>query len=47
VSADVAARFAATLVSATEGAVVLSRAERSMEPFELVAAQLAEDALRL
>ena len=47
VSADAAAGFAATLVSATEGAVVLSRAERSMEPFELVAAQLAEDALRL
>src|SRR5436190_18974231 len=34
-----AARFAATLVAATEGAVVVSRAEQSMEPFELVADQ--------
>jgi AcrR family transcriptional regulator len=39
-----AAGFAATLVAATEGAVVLSRAEQSMEPFELVAAQLIEQA---
>lgn len=37
---DVAARLATTVVAATEGAVVVSRAERSMEPFELVAAQL-------
>jgi TetR/AcrR family transcriptional repressor of lmrAB and yxaGH operons len=35
-----AARFAATLVAASEGAVVLSRAEQSMEPFDLVADQL-------
>jgi TetR/AcrR family transcriptional repressor of lmrAB and yxaGH operons len=35
------ARFAAILIAATEGAVVLSRAEQSMEPFELVAEQLA------
>jgi hypothetical protein len=35
-----AARFAAILIAATEGAVVLSRAELSMEPFELVAEQL-------
>lgn len=35
-----AARFAATLVAASEGAVVMSRAEQSMEPFELVAEQL-------
>lgn len=34
------ARFAATLVAASEGAVVLSRAEQSMEPFELVAEEL-------
>ena len=37
-----AAAFAATLVAASEGAVVLSRAEQSMEPFELVAAYLVE-----
>jgi TetR/AcrR family transcriptional repressor of lmrAB and yxaGH operons len=36
-----AARFAAILIAATEGAVVLSRAEQSMEPFELVAEQLS------
>lgn len=36
-----AARFAAILIAGTEGAVVLSRAEQSMEPFELVADQLA------
>jgi TetR/AcrR family transcriptional repressor of lmrAB and yxaGH operons len=35
-----AERFAATLIAAMEGAVVLSRAEQSMEPFELVAEQL-------
>ena len=35
-----AERFAATLVAASEGAVVVSRAERSLEPFELVATQL-------
>ena len=35
-----AARFAAILIASTEGAVVLSRAEQSMEPFELVAEQL-------
>jgi AcrR family transcriptional regulator len=35
-----AARFAATLVAASEGGVVMSRAEQSMEPFELVAEEL-------
>lgn len=35
-----AQRFAALLVASTEGAVVLARAERSMEPFELVAESL-------
>jgi TetR/AcrR family transcriptional regulator, lmrAB and yxaGH operons repressor len=34
------ARFAAILIAGAEGAVVLSRAEQSMEPFELVAEQL-------
>jgi len=42
-----AARFAATLIAASEGAVVLSRAEQSMEPFDLVAAQLMEQARTL
>jgi len=37
-----AQRLAATLVAASEGAVVVSRAEKSLEPFELVAAQLLE-----
>jgi TetR/AcrR family transcriptional repressor of lmrAB and yxaGH operons len=39
-SGETAARLAATLVAASEGAVVISRAERSLEPFELVAAEL-------
>jgi AcrR family transcriptional regulator len=34
------ARFAAALIASSEGAVVLSRAEQSMEPFDLVADQL-------
>jgi AcrR family transcriptional regulator len=38
--AEAAARLATTVVAATEGAVVVSRAERTIEPFELVAAQL-------
>jgi len=33
-------RFAATLVASSEGAVVLARAEQSLEPFDLVAEQL-------
>jgi AcrR family transcriptional regulator len=37
---DAAARLATTVVAASEGAVVVSRAERNLEPFELVAAQL-------
>jgi AcrR family transcriptional regulator len=39
-----ASMFAATLIAASEGAVILSRAEQSIEPFELVAAQLLEQA---
>jgi TetR/AcrR family transcriptional repressor of lmrAB and yxaGH operons len=35
-----AGAFAATLIAATEGAVVLSRAERSLEPFDAVAGYL-------
>jgi AcrR family transcriptional regulator len=41
-SAKEAAQFATTLVAASEGAVVLSRAEQSLEPFDLVAEQLLE-----
>ncbi len=37
-----ATQFATILVAASEGAVVLSRAEQSLEPFDLVAAQLQE-----
>jgi TetR/AcrR family transcriptional repressor of lmrAB and yxaGH operons len=37
-----ATRFAATLVAASEGAVVLSRAEQSLEPFDLVSEQLLQ-----
>jgi TetR/AcrR family transcriptional repressor of lmrAB and yxaGH operons len=42
-----AARFAAILIAGAEGAVVLSRAEQSMEPFELVAEQLASQVVEL
>jgi len=35
-----AARLAVTVVAASEGAVVISRAERSLEPFELVVEEL-------
>jgi len=42
-----AARFASTLIAASEGAVALARAERSLEPFEHVAAQLLEQTDRL
>lgn len=46
-SAKEAVQFATTLVAASEGAVVLSRAEQSLEPFELVAAQLLDQVRRL
>ena len=39
-AAPAADQFAATLIAAMEGAVVLSRAEQTMDPFELVAEQL-------
>jgi TetR/AcrR family transcriptional regulator, lmrAB and yxaGH operons repressor len=42
-----AARFAATLVASSEGAVVLARAEQSIEPFDLVAEQLMEQVREL
>jgi len=37
---EAAMRLASTVVAASEGAVAISRAERSLEPFELVAAEL-------
>src|SRR5437773_8809465 len=37
-----AQRFAGSLVASSEGAVVLARAEQSLEPFELVAEQLLD-----
>jgi TetR/AcrR family transcriptional repressor of lmrAB and yxaGH operons len=42
-----ARRFATLLVASAEGAVVLSRADRNIEPFEAVAQQLVEEARRL
>jgi AcrR family transcriptional regulator len=42
-----AAAFAATLVAASEGAVVISRAEQSLDAFDLVAGQLHTQAERL
>jgi TetR/AcrR family transcriptional regulator, lmrAB and yxaGH operons repressor len=42
-----ATRFAAMLVAATEGAVVISRSERSMEAFDLVSEQLVDQVRRL
>jgi TetR/AcrR family transcriptional repressor of lmrAB and yxaGH operons len=42
-----AARMAATLIASTEGAVALSRAEQSLEPFDLVAEQLLDNIRRL
>jgi TetR/AcrR family transcriptional repressor of lmrAB and yxaGH operons len=46
-STQEATRFAATLVAASEGAVVLSRAEQSLEPFNLVAEQLLEQVRKM
>jgi TetR/AcrR family transcriptional repressor of lmrAB and yxaGH operons len=47
VPAPAAARFATTLIASAEGAVVLSRAERSLEPLDLVAAELVAQARKL
>ena len=44
VAEDAAAAFAATLIAASEGAVVLSRAEQSADAFELVAGSLVAQA---
>jgi TetR/AcrR family transcriptional regulator, lmrAB and yxaGH operons repressor len=48
-TADAARRFAMMTIASAEGAVVLSRADQSMEPFEVVARQLMEQvsAMRL
>lgn len=40
-------RFAMMLIASVEGAVVLSRAEQSMEPFEAVALHLLEEVRRI
>lgn len=40
--AAAARRFAIMLIASVEGAVVLSRAEQSIEPFEMVARQLTD-----
>jgi TetR/AcrR family transcriptional regulator, lmrAB and yxaGH operons repressor len=42
-----AAQFATTLIASVEGAVVLSRAEQSLEPFDTVARQLLEQVRRM
>lgn len=42
-----ASRFAAILVASSEGAVVISRAEQDMEPFELVHDQLLDQLHRM
>jgi AcrR family transcriptional regulator len=42
-----ATAFAATLIAAAEGALVIARAERSMEPFDAVAVHLLDQARRM
>jgi TetR/AcrR family transcriptional repressor of lmrAB and yxaGH operons len=46
-TAESARRFAMVLIASAEGAVVLSRADQSLEPFETVAQQLVEEVRRL
>jgi AcrR family transcriptional regulator len=46
-AAPEALRFATVLIAAAEGAVVLSRAEQSMDPFSLVAEQLTDQVAAL
>lgn len=46
-AADDARRFAMVLVASVEGAVVLSRADQSLEPFEAVAQQLLAEIRRV
>ncbi|GAA1964507.1 TetR/AcrR family transcriptional regulator [Microbacterium deminutum] len=47
IRADAAAAFATIAVASAEGAVVLARAERDIEPFETVAANLVAQAAEL
>jgi AcrR family transcriptional regulator len=42
-----AMRFATTLIASAEGAVVLSRAEQGIEPFDAVAEQLTDQVRRM
>lgn len=46
-SREDAARFSALLIASTEGAVVISRAELSLEPLDIIESQLLEDIRRL
>jgi AcrR family transcriptional regulator len=46
-SIQVAAQFATTLIAASEGAVVMSRAEKNIKPFESVASYLVQQATQL
>jgi TetR/AcrR family transcriptional repressor of lmrAB and yxaGH operons len=43
---ELALEFAVMLIASSEGAVVMSRAEKSIEPFEQVAKQLVQQAAR-
>jgi TetR/AcrR family transcriptional repressor of lmrAB and yxaGH operons len=47
IAGDAASRFATIAVASAEGAVVLARAERSIEPFDVVADNLTEQARQL
>jgi TetR/AcrR family transcriptional repressor of lmrAB and yxaGH operons len=47
VGPEAAADFAALLISATEGAVIMSRAQRSREPFDRVGRLLTAEARRI
>lgn len=44
---ETAAQFATTLIASTEGAVAMSRARASLEPFEVVAEAMVAQAKRL
>ncbi len=47
VAPEAAADFATLLISATEGAVIMSRAQHSREPFDRIARLLADEAGRI
>ena len=46
-SREQASRFALLLIASVEGAVVLSRADQDLQPFEIVAQQLTEQVLAM